>query len=68
MRILINSYQFYVLKGVSSGVRSAQATRQTEPVDMVNLLDRRLLAAVGLKHCSGRQWPKDVNFNGYTLG
>ena len=37
------------------------------PVDMVNLLDRRLLAAVGLKHCSGRQWPKDVNFNGYTL-
>ena len=26
MRILINSYQFYVLKGVSSGVRSAQAT------------------------------------------
>ena len=25
MRILINSYQFYVLKGVSSGVRSAQA-------------------------------------------
>ena len=26
MRILINSYQFYVLKGVSSGVSSAQAT------------------------------------------
>ena len=51
--------------------------RQTELVNLLmdkaswlhgwDVLDRCLLAVVGLKHCSGRQWPKDVNFNGYTL-
>ena len=56
-----NIDQFYVLKGVSSGVSSAQATRpcgsgeRGAPDGTRELADgQSLLAArVGLKHCSG---------------
>ena len=39
--------------------------RQTELVNL--LMDRRLLAAVGLKHWSGPRMSTSFNFNGYNM-
>ena len=71
MRILINSYRFYVLKGVSSGVSSAQATR---PWIWWERSARRNSWTCWWTKPLGRtggpqalQWPKDVNFNGYNM-
>ena len=66
-----NIDQFYVLKGVSSGVSSAQATR---PWIWWERSARRNSWTCWWTKPLGRtggpqalQWPKDVNFNGYNM-